>query len=85
MINKDEIREKFKDLFEYSLDFLYVNDLKGNFIDANDIALLTLGYEREEISNISFQNLVDEDQLKIALKKSAALRRFSLKIALNSF
>jgi len=69
-INKDEIREQFKDLFEYSLDFLYVNDLKGNFIDANDIALTTLGYEREEISNISFQNLVDEDQLKIALKNT---------------
>ncbi|TFG30610.1 MAG: PAS domain S-box protein [Promethearchaeota archaeon] len=36
---KDEIREKYKDIFEYSLDFIYVNDLKGNFIDANDIAL----------------------------------------------
>ena len=66
MINKDEIREKFKDLFDYSLDFIYVSDLKGNFIDANEIALKTLGYEREEIPNISFQNLVDEDDLKIA-------------------
>jgi PAS domain S-box-containing protein len=70
MINKDEIREQFKDLFEYSLDFLYVNDLKGNFIDANDIALSTLGYEREEIPNISFQNLVYEDQLIIGLKNT---------------
>lgn len=73
MINKDEIREKFKDLFDYSLDFIYVSDLKGNFIDANEIALKTLGYEREEISNISFQNLVDEDDLIIALEKTRDL------------
>ena len=72
-INREEIRKQFKDLFNYSLDFIYVSDLKGNFIDANDIALKTLGYEREEISNISFQNLVDEDDLKIALENTRDL------------
>ena len=70
VINREEIREQFKDLFEYSLDFLYVSDLKGNFIDTNDIALTTLGYEREEIPNISFQTLIDEEQLKLALKNT---------------
>jgi len=65
--DKEEIRRKFKDLFDYSLDFIYVHDLKGNFIDANDIALETLGYEREELPTISFINLLDEEQLKIAL------------------
>ena len=53
-IDKEEIRRRFKDLFDYSLDFIYVHDLKGNFIDANDIALAALGYHREELSNISF-------------------------------
>ncbi len=64
---KNEIREKYKDIFEYSLDFIYLNDLKGNFIDANDIALGALGYERDELSKISFDDLIDEDQVKIAL------------------
>jgi len=73
MINKDDIREKFKDFFEYSLDFLYVNDLKGNFIDANDIALSTLGYDREELPSISFQNIIDEEQLKLALDNTRDL------------
>ncbi len=65
--DKEEIRRKFKDLFDYSLDFIYVHDLKGNFIDANDIALSTLGYRRSELSDISFINLLDEEQLKVAL------------------
>ncbi|MFW9937644.1 MAG: PAS domain S-box protein [Candidatus Thorarchaeota archaeon] len=66
--NKEEIRERFHDLFEHSLDLIYVNDLKGNFLDANDITLLTLGYEREEIPKISFMDLVDEDNLKKAFE-----------------
>ena len=66
--NKEEIREKFKDLFENSLDLIYVNDLKGNILDANDIALKSLGYKKEEISNISFINLVDQENLLKAIK-----------------
>ena len=66
--NKEEIREKFKDLFENSLDLIYVNDLKGNILDANDIALKSLGYNREEIPNISFINLVDKENLFKAIK-----------------
>jgi PAS domain S-box-containing protein len=66
--NKEEIREKFKDLFENSLDLIYVNDLKGNILDANDIALETLGYKRDDIPNISFIDLVDEENLFKAIK-----------------
>jgi PAS domain S-box-containing protein len=66
--DRDEIRHRYKDLFEYSLDFIYVNDLKGNFLDANDITLKKLGYNRSEISDISFVNLIDEEQLKKAFK-----------------
>ena len=41
--DKEEVRERFKELFEYSLELIYVNDLNGNFLDANDITLITLG------------------------------------------
>ena len=44
--NHEEIREKFRDLFEYSLDLIYVFDLKGNLLDANDILLKKLEYKR---------------------------------------
>jgi len=64
--NREEIRESYKDLFEYSLDLIYVSDLNGNFLDANDLTLLTLGYEREEIPNIKFLDLLEQDELNIA-------------------
>lgn len=71
--DKEEIRKRFKDFFDCSLDFIYVNDLEGNFIDANDVALTTLGYEREELPNITFQDLLDEEQLKIAIDNTKEL------------
>jgi len=61
--DNSEIRDKFKELFENSLDLIYVHDLRGNFIDANDIALLSLGYKRDELHEISFKNLIDKEQL----------------------
>ncbi|MFX1239055.1 MAG: PAS domain S-box protein [Promethearchaeota archaeon] len=66
--SREEIKEQFKDLFEKSLDLVYINDLKGKILDANDVALNTLGYTREEIQNLSFINLIDEEQLKKAFK-----------------
>ncbi|MFX1446047.1 MAG: PAS domain S-box protein, partial [Promethearchaeota archaeon] len=65
--NNKEIRDEFKDLFEHSLDLLYVNDLKGNFLDANDIALKLLGYTREELPNLSFKDLIDKEDLVKAI------------------
>ena len=53
----EEIRSNYKDLFEYSLDLIFVNKLNGEFIDANDIALKTLGYEREDIPNYSLSDI----------------------------
>ncbi len=64
--DREEIREKYKDLFEHSLDLIYVSDINGQILDANDIALTTLGYKREEIPNVSFINLMDKEQLKQA-------------------
>ena len=73
--NAEEIREKYKDLFEFSLDIIYVNDLRGNFLDANDIALETLGYKRNEIPDISFIDLLDEENLMKALKVTNEIRK----------
>jgi len=63
-----DIRLKFKDLFEYSLDLIYVNDLNGNFLDANDLTLLALGYERNEIFEIKFLDILEENELQKAFR-----------------
>ncbi|TFF91821.1 MAG: PAS domain S-box protein, partial [Promethearchaeota archaeon] len=67
--NKEEIRSKYRDLFQHSLDYIYVNDLKGNFLDANNITLKALDYEVHEIPSLSFLDvLADEEQLITAME-----------------
>jgi len=73
--NREEIREKYKDLFEFSLDLIYVNDLRGNFLDANDVALKKLGFKRDEIPDISFIDLLDRDNLMKAIKVTNEIRK----------
>lgn len=73
--NREEIREKYRDLFEFSLDLIYVHDTKGNFLDANEIALKTLGFSRVEIPNISFIDLLDEENLIKAIKVTNEIRK----------
>jgi len=69
-----KIRKKYKALFENSLDLIYVLDLKGNLLDANDVVLETLGYKRKDIPNLSFKNLIDKDQIVDALNAIEELR-----------
>jgi len=75
-----EIRERFKDLFEYSLDLIYVHDLRGKFLEANDIALSTLGFKRDEISDISFSKLIDNDQLEKAFNVLKEIKEYGRQI-----
>jgi len=75
-----EIRERFKDLFEYSLDLIYVHDLRGKFLEANDIALSTLGFKRDEISDISFSKLIDNDQLEKAFNVLKEIKEYGKQI-----
>ena len=49
-----ESEERYKALFDRSLDLVYTMDFEGRFIDANDAALNRLGYTREEISSPQF-------------------------------
>ncbi|TFG14882.1 MAG: PAS domain-containing sensor histidine kinase [Promethearchaeota archaeon] len=65
---RDEIRERYNDLFEYSLDLVFINDMNGHFIDANKITLETLGYDLEEFATLSFKDLMDKAQLDNAFK-----------------
>jgi len=73
--DKKEVREKYKELFEHSLDLLYVNDLNGNFLDASDLTLIALGMNREDIPNISFIDLLDRDNLIKAYKVTKEIRK----------
>jgi PAS domain S-box-containing protein len=49
--------ERLKILFESAPDAIYLNDLKGNFIDGNKTAEEMIGYKREELIGKSFLKL----------------------------
>ena len=69
------MEERYRSLFDRSLDCLYVHDFEGNFLDANPDALALLGYTREEIPSVNFKSLIREDQLGKALEGLEEVRR----------
>ncbi|MCH8900940.1 MAG: PAS domain S-box protein, partial [Chloroflexi bacterium] len=62
-----ESEDRYRALFDHSPDAVYIHDLEGNFLDANDAALRLLGYTRDEIRELSFADLLDVPQFPTAL------------------
>jgi len=70
-----ESEERYKALFERSLYCVYVHDCEGRFLDANDAALNLLGYGKKDIRSLNFSSLLDEEQLPLALKTMAEIKK----------
>ncbi|MFO8019682.1 MAG: PAS domain S-box protein [Promethearchaeia archaeon] len=64
--SKDRIRKKYSGLFNYSKDLIFIHDLQGNLLDANERAVKAFGYNRDEISSITLPDLfIQESMAKI--------------------
>jgi PAS domain S-box-containing protein len=57
-----EIENRYKSLFESSMDCVFVMDFEGNFLDANPSALNLLGYTREDLPDINIRQLIYEEE-----------------------
>jgi PAS domain S-box-containing protein len=68
-------REKYQAVFDHRFNCIYLHDLNGNFLDANDAALKLLGYERADIPNLNFADMIGEDQLPKALEILEEIKR----------
>ncbi len=79
------IRKKFQVLFDHSLDLIYVHDLKGNFIDANDRCLATLGFNRENMQQISFKDLIEKNQMIKAFRAIKEIIEYRKQITPNEY
>jgi PAS domain S-box-containing protein len=64
----EEMVDRYRAIFDRSMDCLYVHDFNGQFLDANPAALALLGYTREEIPTVSFNSLLSADQLPKAME-----------------
>jgi PAS domain S-box-containing protein len=80
-----ESEERYRALFDRSLDLVYITDFEGRFIDANDAALNRLGYTREEIRSLNFASLLSEDQLLFAVKTLQEVRETGIHKSLMDF
>ena len=64
-----ESDERYRALFDRSLDSVYIHDLEGNFLDANKAALELLHYDPEDIPSLNFASLLSSpDQIPSAIK-----------------
>ncbi len=84
-----DVRNKLSDLVEYSLDLIYGRDIRGNFLDVNDVALSVLRFSRNKIKDISFKDLLDNEQIQVAFilikefrdnGKQSSLNEYKIKI-----
>ena len=80
-----ESEEKYRTLFDKSIDAIYITSRDGKFLDANRAALRLFGYTKKEmINNLNILNLYvksndrDKFQRKIELKKS--VRNYGVKL-----
>ncbi|RLF59742.1 MAG: hypothetical protein DRN37_03560, partial [Thermoplasmata archaeon] len=80
-----ESEERYRALFDRSLDCIYVHDFEGNFIDANEAALTLLGYDREEIPSLAFASLLTDDQLPLAFQNLTELKETGWQKELGEF
>ncbi len=80
-----ESDERYKALFDGSLDLVYITDFEGRFIDANAAALNRLGYTREELRSLNFASLLSEDQLSFALETVKEVRESGIQKGLMEF
>jgi len=60
-----DTEERYKSLFDRSLEAIYIADLSGKFIDANPYARKLLGYDEEEdITSLNFLSLLDKEDIE---------------------
>ena len=58
-----ESEERYKALFDRSLDLIYLHDFNGKFLDANNTALNLLGYNLDEIRELNINDIIIPDQI----------------------
>lgn len=68
-----EIEEKFNSLYDSSSDCLFIHDFEGKLIDANPATLKLLGYEKSDINKLKFRNILDEEEIKLAVGRIAGI------------
>ncbi len=78
--NKGEERfipfeKKYQSLFNETNDGVFLMTLQGVHLEVNDRAAVMLGYSVEELLNISFRDIVHEDEISDATSRLVTMQR----------
>ena len=78
-----ESEEKYRSLFDESIDAIYITSREGKFLDVNQAALELFGYAREElINNINIRKLYirpgDRDKFQQEIEGKGSVRNYSI-------
>ncbi|KYK20770.1 hypothetical protein AYK21_05545 [Thermoplasmatales archaeon SG8-52-2] len=80
-----DTEERYKSLFEGSMDMIYICDFKGNFIDANKAALKILGYSHENIKSQNFSTIIDRSHVLEAFKVIREIKKYGYQKSVREF
>lgn len=70
-----ESEERYKALFDRSLDCVFLADFEGRFLDANQSALDLLGYRREDIRSLTFASLLAAEEMGRAMEVMEEIKK----------
>jgi len=78
-----ESEEKYRRLFDESIDAIYITSREGKFLDANQAAIELFGYAREElINNINIRKLYiypgDRDKFQQEIEEKGSVRSYPI-------
>ncbi|MBW2164372.1 MAG: PAS domain S-box protein, partial [Deltaproteobacteria bacterium] len=79
----NESEEKYRRLFDESIDAIYITSHEGKFLDANQAALELFSYAREElINNINIRKLYiypgDRDKFQQKIEEKGSVRNYPI-------
>ena len=58
-----EAEKRYRAIFDNRLHMVYIHDEQGCFVDANDFGVERLGYSREDLGKIFFQDVIYPDDI----------------------
>ncbi len=80
-----ESEERYRALFDRSMDCVFLHDVAGRFLDANPATLKLFGYQTEEVTSLSFQDLLDPEELPRAQQTLEELAKTGRQRSMTEF
>ncbi len=59
-----ESEEKYRTLVHHASDGIFISDMEGGYIEANDSGCEMLGYSRDELFRLNFRDIVTKEDLE---------------------